>query len=118
MAGSASESPASPKAFYRPSRNGIEQLLRTFNCPLRSLLHHPTEPSVTHHFPRPSLQNVYKAISRSLSPDCSIEHAKWNNLVIIARSEGCHRCRFTTCFEEEASNFSAPMSVVQRYLLE
>jgi hypothetical protein len=34
-----------------------------------------------------------QAISRALSPACSIDGAKWSNLVTIARSEGCHSCR-------------------------
>ena len=57
-----------------------------------------------------------QAISRSLSQGCSLPHAKWNNLVIIARSEGCHRCRPNHHLSaKEASNFSAPMPVVRRY---
>lgn len=36
---------------------------------------------------------AHQAISRALSPACSIDGAKWSNLVTIARSEGCHSCR-------------------------
>jgi hypothetical protein len=62
------------------------------------------------------LQPICLAISRTISHDCSLAGAKWSSLAIIDRFEGCHRCRFTISFEEEASNFSAPKAAVQRYL--
>jgi hypothetical protein len=106
-------------------QNNPPRRARTFNCPLRAHLWSSTEPSSVHLFCHvlPSLlpprrPRALQAISRRLSPGCSIARAKWNNPVIIARSEGCHRCRPNHHISaKEASNSSAPMPAVRRYLL-
>ena len=118
----AAPSKALPQPFENEQRTTIPAvpapLIERYGEVCTQVRSHPALPYFA--LPSPSLRpRALQAISRRLSRDCSISHAKWNNLVIIARSEGCHRCRPNHQLSaKEASNFSAPMPVVRRYLLE
>jgi hypothetical protein len=119
---------ASSPVFHQSSRTAKEQLEeqspRTFNCVLRKAACHSTEPPMS----------VHSTTCSSCRKDTPAANLSGNIPATLARMlvslrqvgqpcnhrpiEGCHRCRFTISFEEEASNFSAPKPVVQRYLLE